>query len=788
MNVPAVATKFGQSVKRLEDTRFLRGKGKYVDDMILPGQAYAAFTRSPFAHARIADIDIASALEMPGVMHIMLGKDLVEAGLPPLPCGWMIHSRDGEPMKVGVRHALAVDRVRYVGEPVALVIAQNRDEARNAAEAIFVDYDDLPVTTDITDAMTDGAQLVHDEVAGNVSFDWEIGDQTATDAAFEGAAHVARISLRNNRLIPNAIEPRAVNAHWDPIEEKLTVYMTHQNPVGMRMFYAGVFGLASEHKLRIVSPDVGGGFGSKAHNYPEELAVAFSAKLVDCPIKWTADRTEAFLTDAHGRDHITEAELALDADGRFLALRVDTLANMGAYLSSTGSLIPTYMYATMLSGQYRIPAIYNRTRGIYTNTCPVDAYRGAGRPEAAYLVERIVNVAAAQLGIDQAEIRRRNFIKEFPFQTPVIYEYDSGDYERTLDEALKLGDYAGFVDRKHRSEAEGKLRGIGVSAYVEACGIGPTAKLAALGSGAGMWESAEVRVHPVGTVEVLTGAHSHGQGHATTFAQIVSDSFGVPIDNVSVIEGDTDRVQAGTGTYGSRASVGMSATLRACNQIIAKGKSIVAHLMDVDVAAVEFQDGIFSSNQSNVTIAFAEMAYAAHAASGFPTSEIEPGLVATSFFDPPNFTYPAGVYVCEVEIDPQTGVVEIASFCAADDFGNVANPMIVEGQVHGGVTQGLGQALWENAVYDRDSGQLLSASFMDYGMPRASGVPEYRLTFSGTPSPSNPLGMKGCGEAGSIGSPPAVMNAICNALGIEHLDMPASPEKIWRICREQEGR
>ncbi len=786
MNVAATAPKFGQSVKRQEDGRFLRGKGKYVDDMILPGQLYAAFVRSPFAHAKISGIGTEGAATMPGVTRIVTGQELAATGLPPLPCGWAITSRDGVPMKVGIRHALAMDTVRYVGEPVALVIAETQNQARDAAEAVMVDYEDLAVLTDITDALGDGAADIHPDIAGNLAFDWELGDESATEEAFASAAHCVPLTLRNNRLVPNAIEPRAINACWDAADEQLTIYMTHQNPIGMRMFYAAVFGLAAEHKLRIVSPDVGGGFGSKAHNYPEEVVVAAAAKLVEGPVKWTADRNEAFLTDAHGRDHLTDVELALDEDGRFLALKVDTKANVGAYLSGSGSLVPTYMYATMLSGQYVIPAIHARVRAVYTNTCPVDAYRGAGRPEAAYVIERIVNVAAERLGIDQAEIRRRNFIRDFPYQTPLVYEYDSGDYEKSLDAALDLADYNGFATRKAASKAKGKLRGIGVSAYVEACGIGPSGKLARLGGGAGMWESAEVRVHPVGTVEVLTGAHSHGQGHATTFAQVVSDRFGVPIENVSVIQGDTDRIQAGTGTYGSRASVGMSATLRACDRIVEKGKQIVAHLMQVDYDTISFEDGIFSSTDSNVTIAFAEMAFAAHAASGFPTDEIEPGLVASSFFDPPEFTYPAGVYVCEVEIDPDTGVVNVASFCAADDFGNVANPMIVEGQVHGGVTQGIGQALWENALYDPDTGQLMSASFMDYGMPRAGGLPDYKLVFSGVPSPSNPLGMKGCGEAGAIGSPPAIINAVCDALDVTHVEMPASPEKIWRLCRERE--
>jgi carbon-monoxide dehydrogenase large subunit len=437
------------------------------------------------------------------------------------------------------------------------------------------------------------------------------------------------------------------------------------------------------------------------------------------------------------------------------------------------------MYATMLSGQYDIPAIHNRTRGLYTNSCPVDAYRGAGRPEAAYVVERIVSLAARKLGLDQAEIRRRNFIRQFPHQTPVIWEYDSGDYAAGLEQALELADYAGFPARKAEAASRGKLRGIGISAYVEACGIGPTAILAKLGGSAGMWDSAEVRVHPVGTVEVLSGAHSHGQGHATTIAQLVSDKFGVPMESISVIQGDTDRIQAGTGTYGSRASVGMSATARACDRIVDKGKLIVAHLMGVPADTVSFEDGLYSSTATNQTIPFGEMAFAAHAASSFPTDEIEPGLVAQSFFDPPNFTFPSGVHVAEVEIDPETGVTQVIAFSAADDFGVLANPLIVEGQIMGGVTQGIGQALWEECRHDPDTAQLLTASFMDYGMPRADSVPELRLGFGCSPSPSNPLGMKGCGEAGAIGAPPAIINAVCDALAIDHIDMPATAERVW---------
>jgi carbon-monoxide dehydrogenase large subunit len=772
---------FGRPVRRLEDGRFIQGKGRYVDDIILPRQTYAAFVRSPYAHARVLSIDPAPALDMPGVLSVVTGADLNH--VPAMPCGWMIHSRDGSEMRVGERRALAGDTVRYVGEPIAVVVAETRDQARDAAETVLVEYEELLVVVDIADAMNGDAVQLHAGIPGNLAFDWGIGDEAATDAAMAQAAHKVSITLRNNRLIPNAIEPRACNCDWDPIEDKLTVWMTHQNPGGMRMFYSAVYGLAAEQNLRVISPDVGGGFGAKAGNYPEELAVAAIAKLAGRPVKWTADRTEAFLTDIHARDHLTTATLGLDANGRFLAFKVDNIANMGGYLSMTGSLIPTYMYATMLSGQYVIPAIYGRTRAVYTNTCPVDAYRGAGRPEAAYVIERIVNVAARALGIDQAEIRRRNFIRDFPYQTPVIWEYDSGDYAAGLAQALKLGDYAGFAARKAEAASREKLRGIGVAAYVEACGIGPSAMLAKLGGGAPMWDSAEVRVNPVGSVEVLSGAHSHGQGHATTIAQVVADRLGVPIENISVIQGDTDRIQAGTGTYGSRASVGMSATLQACDKIIAKGKRICAHLMQVDIDSINFDDGIYSSAATNRTVPFGEMAHQAHAATAFPTREIEPGLVENSFFDPPNFTYPSGVYVAEVEIDPQTGITQVISFSAADDFGVIANPMIVEGQIMGGLTQGIGQALWEECRYDPDTAQLITASFMDYGMPRADSLPQFKLSFGCTPSPSNPLGMKGCGEAGAIGSPPAIMNAICDALDIDHVDMPARPETVWRLCQ-----
>ncbi|MFZ5707938.1 MAG: xanthine dehydrogenase family protein molybdopterin-binding subunit [Pseudomonadota bacterium] len=777
--------KFGQSTKRVEDARFITGRGRYVDDLNLPRQAHAAFVRSPQAHARIVSIDLDAAQASPGVIRIVTGADLEAGGLYPLPSGWALSSVDGTPARVAVHRAMALDVVRFVGEPVALVIAETREQARDAADAVMVDYEDLPPVADMERAIAPGAAQLHEDIPANRAFDWELGNRDEVDAAFARATRRVALKLTNNRLIPNAIEPRAINVEWNAFDRAMTIYLTHQNPIGVRLLFMMLLGLDSEHSLRVVSPDVGGGFGSKAPAYAEELAVAFAARLVDRPVKWTAERSESFLTDAHGRDHVTSAELAMDDDGHFLGLRVHTLANLGAYISTSNALVVSYMYATMLSGQYAIPAVHARVEGVYTNTCPVDAYRGAGRPEAAYLIERLAHLAAREIGVDPAEIRRRNFIRAFPYQTPLVYRYDSGDYEGCLDAALRLADYDAFEERRARSRSQGKLRGIGLSAYVEACGIGPSKLLASLGGGGGMWESCEIRVQPGGSVEVLTGAHNHGQGHQTVYSQIVAERFGIPMNRVTVIQGDTDRIQAGTGTYGSRASVGLSAAVLSCDKIIAKGREIVAHMLEVDAATVDFADGIFSSTATNRTVAFAEMVGAAHSAAAFPTDRIEPGLVATTFFDPPNFTYPAGVHVCEVEIDPDTGVVEVVAFNAADDFGNVANPMIVEGQVHGGVTQGIGQALWENALYDPDSAQLMTASYMDYGMPRADSLPEFGLCFWPSPTPVNPLGMKGCGEAGAIGSPPAVINAICDALGVDHVDMPASPEKIWRLCRQR---
>ncbi len=776
---------FGASVRRTEDRRFITGQGRYTDDITLPGQTYAQFVRSPVAHGRIVGFDVEAAQALPGVIQVLTGADFASAGLGSLACGWMIHSKDGSPMAAAAHPALAHERVRYVGDAVAIVVAESRAAAQQAAEQVWVDYEDLPAVVDVVAAGSPDAPQLHSEAPGNQVFDWTLGEAGATEAAIAAAAHCVELSLLNNRLVPNAMEPRAVNASYDPGSQHNTVYIASQNPHGLRMTLAAVIGLAPEHKLRVISEDVGGGFGSKAFTYAEEVACLWASQQIGRPVKWTASRSEAFLTDAHGRDHVTTATLALDAEHRFIGLHVRTQANIGAYLSTFGSLIPTYVYAPLLSGQYRIPAIHAEVVARYTNTTPVDAYRGAGRPEAGYVIERLIDAAARQLGEDPAALRRKNFITEFPYATPVEMDYDIGDFDASLAKALQLADYDGFAARKAAAAASGRLRGFGIAPYIEAAGIGPSAKLGKLGSGAGLWESAEVRVNPTGNVEVLTGCHSHGQSHETTYAQLVADRFGIEMADISIVHGDTDKVQFGMGTFGSRSGpVGLSAISIAADKVIAKAKRIAAYLMDVPADAVEFDGGEFSSAQSNQRLSFAEVALNAYTAHHFPTTELEPGLKETCFFDPPNFTFPAGTHLCEVEIDRDTGVVSVVDFVAVDDFGTLVNPMVVEGQVHGGLAQGIGQALLESTHYDHESGQLLSGSYMDYCMPRADDLPDFTVGFTCTPSPSNPLGIKGCGEAGAIGAPPAVINAIVDALGGHSIDMPATPEKVWRAMQE----
>ena len=778
------ATGIGAAVRRKEDYRFITGKGHYTDDMNRPGQVYAYFVRSPHAHATIKSIDVKTASGMPGVVRVLTGAELAADKIGNLICGWMIHSKDGSPMKMAPHPALANGKACHVGDPVAVVVAETLAQARDAAEKVKVDYAVLPAVADPAAAQKAGVPQIHDVAPNNTIYQWHLGDPKAVNAAFKAAKHITKLDIVNNRLVPNAMEPRAAIAEYDAGTGAFTLWNTTQNPHVARLVIAAFIGMAPEHKLRVIAPDVGGGFGSKIHIYPEEVVALWASKRVDRPVKWVSDRSEAFVTDAHGRDHVTHAEMAFDADGKILSLRAKTIANFGGYMSLFSSSVPTYLYATLLSGQYEIAQIYCEVDAVYTNTVPVDAYRGAGRPEAAFVVERLIEVGAREMGQDPAELRRKNFIKTFPHQTPVIMTYDAGDYNASLKKAMELADYKGFAKRKREAARHGKLRGIGFSAYIEACGIAPSQAVGSLGAGVGLWESAEVRVNPTGSVEVLTGSHSHGQGHETTFAQLVSERLGIPIDNISIVHGDTDKVQFGMGTYGSRSGpVGMSAIVKALDKIEAKAKKVAAHMLEAAEGDIEFKDGKFSVAGTDKSAAWGDVALNAYIAHKFSGQELEPGLKEGAFYDPTNFTFPAGCHICEVEVDPETGNTEIVAWTGVNDFGVIVNPMIVEGQVHGGIAQGIGQALCEGAVYDKD-GQLVTGSFMDYAMPRANHVPTLKVATTVTKCPSNPLGIKGCGEAGAIAAPAAVINAITDAIGTEAIAMPATPPAVWAALQK----
>ena len=778
------ATGIGASVKRREDVRFLTGTATYTDDLNLPGQVYGVFLRSPHPRAALGEIDVSEALKANGVLAVFTGQDTAADGLGDLPCGWLVKSKDGSDMASAPHPPLAVTQVNYVGEPYGLVVAETLAAARAGAELVVTDFTELPPVTDPATAAD--AAPIHEGLANNLAYDWALGDAAATDAALAKADHVTKLSLTNNRLIPNAMEPRAALGKFDPASGNYELHTTSQNPHLERLVLSAFVQIAPEHKLKIIAPDVGGGFGSKIFVYAEETAVIWAAAKLGRPIKWTADRSESFLADAHGRDHVTSAELGLDEHGRFTALRVRTTANLGAYLSLFSSAVPTYLYGTLLAGQYKTPNIHVETKGVYTNTSPVDAYRGAGRPEATFVVERLVETAARELGRDPAELRRLNMIQpeDFPYETPVALVYDTGNYQASLERALELADYAGFAKRRVAAAVEGKLRGLGFSCYIEACGLAPSQLAIQLGAGVGLYESGEVRVNPTGSVTVFTGSHSHGQGHETTFAQVVSDKLGVPFDDVEVVHGDTGRVEFGLGTYGSRSlAVGGSALIRASEKIIAKGRRIAAHRMQTEVENVAFEDGAFISGNQRMTLQ--EAAFASYVPADYPP-DLEPGLSEKAFYDPQNFTYPAGAHIAEVEIDKETGVVRLVNFVAVDDFGAVVNPMIVDGQVHGGVAQGAGQALLEHGIYDGD-GQLVTGSYMDYCMPRADDLPDFVVDTTVTPCTHNPLGAKGCGEAGAIGSPAAIINAVTDALGVQDIAMPATSEQVWRCLKEAEA-
>ncbi len=773
----------GESLLRKEDYRFLTGAGQYTDDIVLANMRQAVFVRSPHAHARIISIDKTAALAAPGVVGIFDGEDVAADKIGGLPCGWLITDTEGHPMKEPPHPILAHGKVRYVGDHVVMVVAETLEQAKNAAELVVVDYEALPATVDVRDAMKPTATALHDAAPGNHCYKWSIGDQGQVDAAFANAAHVTKIDLVNNRLVPNPMEPRAVIGSYNRAGDDYTLYVSNQNPhVERLLLTAFVMGLP-EHKVRVIAPDVGGGFGAKIYLYAEDVCLTWAAKKLNCAIKWNCDRSEAFLCDAHGRDHVTHAEMALDKDGHFLAFKVHTDANLGAYLSTFSTAVPTILYATLLAGQYKTPQVFVEVDAWFTNTAPVDAYRGAGRPEATYLLERIVSRAAWETGLSQDEIRRRNFITEFPYQTPVALQYDTGDFPQCMEKANELAEMASFAQRRDASKAKGLLRGVGYSSYIEACGLAPSNIAGALGARAGLFECGEVRVHPTGSVTVFTGSHSHGQGHETTFAQVVASRLGLDPSQVDIVHGDTGRVPFGMGTYGSRSiSVGGAAIMRALDKIEAKAKKIAAHLMETGDADVDFAGGEFTVKGTDKKVTFGQVALTAYVPHNYPLDKLEPGLNETAFYDPTNFTFPAGTHICEVEVDPNTGVVRIDRFTAVDDFGTIINPMIVEGQVHGGLVQGIGQALMEHCVYDRETGQLVTGSFMDYAMPRADDFPDFTLGHVCTPCTTNPLGTKGCGEAGAIGSPPAVINAVLDALaplGVKDLDMPASPNRVW---------
>jgi carbon-monoxide dehydrogenase large subunit len=789
---------FGKSIKRREDPRFITGRGQYVDDVKIPGMTYAAFVRSPHAHARIRKIDTAAAQRHPGVVAIFTGKDMT--GVNSLPCGWDLRKEKNIP---GVVQDLAMvphmpltsDAARHVGDPVAVVIADSQDAAIDGAEKVQVDWEPLPAVTVTEKAGASGAPKLHDGAPGNVAFKWEIGDRAATDAAFKTAGAVTvKKRIVNQRLVANAMEPRACVARYDDATGELTLWVTSQNPhVHRLLMCAFVLGIP-EHKVRVIAPDVGGGFGSKVFLYNEEVVCSWASRKLKRPVRWTARRSESYVTDAHGRDHVTDAEIALSREGKILGLRVKTTANLGAYLSTFAPAIPTFLYGTLLNGVYTIGAIHCEVTGVFSNTTAVDAYRGAGRPEACYVLERIVEAGARAIKMDVAELRKKNFIPKFSgaFQTLVAVSYDSGDYGLAFDRCLQMLDYKKFRAEQEAARKQGRLLGIGFSAYIEACSIAPSKLVGALGAGAGLYESGKVRVHPTGMVTVYTGSHSHGQGHETTFAQLVSDKLGIPIEQVEIVHGDTGQIPFGMGTYGSRSgSVGGTAIQMSLDKIIEKGKKIAAHLLEASPKDIDYAGGQFQvKGAPGKAVPFGAVSLTAYVPHNFPEG-LEPGLEETSFYDPSNFCFPFGAHACVVEVDRDTGNVTILRYLAVDDVGNVINPMIVDGMVHGGIAQGVGQALCEAAVYDGQSGQLLTGTMMDYAMPKADMLPMYETDRTVTPTPVNPMGVKGAGETGTIAATPAVVNAVVDALaplGVDHIEeMPMTAQRVWKIIQGAQG-
>ena len=784
----------GKSVKRVEDQRFITGRGNYTDDMILPGQTYAYLVRSPYAHARVLGVDIEAAKEAPGVVAVFTGHDVAKDGITGVPTGWQVNHKSGEDMKEPPHPLLVTDKVRHVGDAVAIVIAGSLAEARDAGDLVEVDYEELDAVTDPKKAYEENAPLVHDDCPRNLCFDWEIGNPVEeVDAAIAASHHVTTLDFVNQRVIPNAMEPRSAIGHYDRSTGKYTLYTTSQNPHLTRLLMCAFVLNLPEHRVRVVSPDVGGGFGSKIAHYTEEALVIWSSNKIHRPVKWTSDRSEAFMTDSHGRDHVTNAEMGFDAKGNITALRIKTFANLGAYLSTFAPAVPTYLHGTLLQGLYTTPKIHLDMHCTFTNTNAVDAYRGAGRPEATYLLERLLDLAALELDRDPADLRKQNFIPSFDgveqpgYVTQVALQYDSGNYEPVLDRALEMVGYEDFRREQAEKAKSGKILGIGFSTYIEACGIAPSAVVGSLGARAGLYESAQVRVQPTGKVSVYTGAHSHGQGHETSFAQVVADRMGIPLDDVEIIHGDSEAVAFGMGTYGSRSlAVGGSAIVKSIDKVLEKGAKIAAHKLEASVDDLDYAEGKWTVKGTDRSVAFGDVSLTAYVPHDYPEG-LEPGLDFSSFYDPANFTYPFGCHIAIVEVDIDTGKVKLTRFIAVDDVGNVINPMIVDGQIHGGLAQGIGQALHEEAIYD-DFGQLITGSYMDYCMPRADDLPSFEIDRTVTPCPHNPLGVKGAGEAGCIGSTPAVVNAVIDALWkaghpVKDIRMPLTPERVWRALQ-----
>ncbi len=780
----------GQAIKRREDPQLITGQGRFLDDIKLPGMTHACVLRSPYAHAKIKSIDTSKAKAHPGVIAVFTGEDMLD--LNPLPCAWQAGRVKNN---VNTPRVLAVGEVHFAGDAVALVIAEDRYTARDACDLIDVEYEPLPVVVDAKKATEPGAPQLHDNAPNNIVMEWEAGDKAKADAAIAAAEVVVHEQIINQRLIPTPMETRGAIARYEPATGEFTLWTTSQAPHVMRLLLtAFVFGIP-ETKLRVISPNVGGGFGQKIFCYNDMAFTMWAARKIGRPVKFVEDRSENYKYSTHGRDHITDVEIAGNRDGTITGLRVTTYANLGAYLSTIAPGIPTTLYGRIITGAYRIPAAHVKVYGVYTNTAMVDAYRGAGRPEASYLIERMVDRFAAEIGMDPAEVRRKNFIPPdaFPYDNGLgLLPYDSGNYEAALDKALEIVGYADFRRQQEEARKQGKYLGLGLSSYVEICGVAPSKWIGLPGEGwgAGLWESANVRVHLTGKVVVTTGSLPHGQGVETTFAQIVADELGVPYDDVVIEHSDTAGTPFGYGTYGSRSlAVGGTAVYRSVAKIKEKAKKIAAHMLEANPDDMVYEHGrVYVKGSPDRAKTLAEIALQASVAYDLPEG-MEPFLDETSYYDPPNCTFPFGTHIAIVEVDPDTGIVDLKRYVAVDDCGNVINPLVVDGQIHGGIAQGVAQALYERAVYD-ENGQLISGTLMDYAVPAAHMLPPFETARTVTPSPVNPMGVKGAGEAGTIASAQAVMNAVIDALspfGVKHMQMPATPENVWKAIRSAQA-